>query len=69
MSSSASFKKAGAWLNPLSFSSLGLQMDDNTVRVAIGLCLSTSFCRAYRCAHWEAEVDKSCYTWSQLLVE
>ena len=30
-------KESGAWLNVLPISSLGLRMDDNTIRVAIGL--------------------------------
>lgn len=34
--------KSGAWLNTLPNSSLGLRMDDNTVRVAVGLCLGVS---------------------------
>ena len=33
----ASIKESGAWLNALPISNLGLRMDDDTIRVAIGL--------------------------------
>ena len=35
----------------------GLLMDDNTLRVAVGLHLSTSLCRPHSCSHCGAEVD------------
>ena len=53
----ASTKEAGAWLNALPISSLGLRMDDDTIRVAIGLRLGSSLCRPHVCAHCGAEVD------------
>ena len=53
----ASTKEAGAWLNTLPISSLGLRMDDATIRVAIGLRLGSSLCRPHSCAHCGAEVD------------
>ena len=53
----ASTKEAGAWLSALPICSLGLRMDDNTVRVAVGLRLGTSPCRPHLCAHCGAEVD------------
>ena len=53
----ASTKEAGAWLSTLPISSLGLRMDDATIRVAIGLRLGSSLCRPHSCAHCGAEVD------------
>ena len=53
----ASTKEAGTWLNSLPISSLGLRMDDDTIRVAIGLRLGSSLCRPHVCAHCGAEVD------------
>ncbi len=40
-------KESGAWLNVLPISSLGLRMDDNTIRVAIGLRLGAPLCRSH----------------------
>ena len=39
----ASTKESGAWLNALPVSSLGLRMDKNTVRIAVGLLLGSPF--------------------------
>ena len=52
-------KESGAWLQALPVSSLGLRMDDNTVRVAIGLRLGSPLCRPHICHHCGAEVDGS----------
>ena len=52
----ASTMDAGTWLNALPISSL-LRMDDDTIRVAIGLRLGSSLCRPHVCAHCGAEVD------------
>ena len=35
----ASTKESGAWLNALPISSLGLRMDDNTIRESVGFAL------------------------------
>ena len=39
----ASAKESSAWLHALPISSLGLRMDDNTIRVAVGLRLAPLF--------------------------
>ena len=52
-----SVKESGAWLNALPVSSLGLRMDDNTIRVAVGLRLGSPLCRPHSCQHCGAEVD------------
>ena len=53
----ASTKVSGAWLNALPISSLGLRMDDNTIRVPVGLRLGTTLCRPHACLHCGAEVN------------
>ena len=53
----ASAKESGAWLNALPISSLGLRMDDNTVRISLGLRLGTSLCRPHTCVQCGAEVN------------
>ena len=53
-----STKESGAWLHALPISSLGLRMDDNTVRVAVGLRLGSSLCRPHTCQHCGADVDQ-----------
>ena len=53
----ASTKESGAWLNALPISSLGLRMDDDTVRVAVGLRLGSSLCLPHDCYHCGVEVN------------
>ena len=53
----ASRKESGAWLNALPVSSLGLRMDNNTVRVAVGLRLGSLLCRPHTCHHCGMQVD------------
>ncbi len=53
----ASTKESGAWLNALPISYFGLRMDDNTVRVSVGLRLGTTLCRPHACHHCGAEVN------------
>ena len=47
----ASAIESGAWLNALPISSLGLCMDNNTVRVAVGLRLGSTLCQPHTCHH------------------
>ena len=54
---SASTKESGAWLNAIPSSSLGLRMDNDTIRVAVALCLGTSLCQPHLCCHCGLEVD------------
>ena len=53
-----SAKESGAWLKALPVSSLGLRMDDSTIRVAVGLHLGSVLCRPHTCQHCEVEVDQ-----------
>ena len=54
----ASFsKESGAWLHALPISTLGLRMDDNTIRVAVGLHLGSILRRPHSCQHCRAKVD------------
>ena len=53
----ASVRESGAWLNALLISSLGLRMDDNTIRVSVGLRLGTTLCRPHTCHHCGAKVN------------
>ena len=50
-------KESGAWLNVLPILTLGLRMDDNTIRVAAGLRLGVLLCRPHSCTHCGEEVD------------
>ena len=53
-----SAKESGAWLRALPVSSLGLRMDDNTVRIAVGLRLGTPICGPHQCHHCSVVVDE-----------
>ena len=44
-------------VSPFPISSLGMRMDDNTIRVAVGLRLGAPLCRPHSCHHCRAEVD------------
>ena len=52
-----SSKESGAWLHALSISSLGLRMDDNNIKVTVGLRLGSTLCCPHSCQHCRAEVD------------
>ena len=43
-------KEAGAWLNAPPITSLGLRMDNECIRVAVGLRLGSSLCQPHRCS-------------------
>ena len=53
----SSSKVSGARLHALPISSLGLRMDDNTIRVAVGLRLGSTLCRPHSYQHCGAKVD------------
>ena len=37
-------KESGAWLHALSISAMGLWLEDDSLRIAVGLCLGTAPC-------------------------
>ena len=53
-----SAKESGAWLHAFPISNLGLRMDDDVIRVAIGLRLGSSLCRPHSCQHCGIAVDR-----------
>ena len=65
----ASAKESGAWLNALPISSLGLCMDNNTVRVAVGLHLGSTRCQPHTCHYCGVQIDGSATQWPQLQME
>ena len=50
-------KESGAWLHALPVASLGLRMDDDTIRIAVGLRLGVPICGPHTCCHCGVEVD------------
>ena len=53
----SSTRESGVWLDVLPISSLGLRMDNDTIRVAVGLRLGAPLCRPHICCHCGSEVD------------
>ena len=53
-----SARKSGVWLNSLPIQSLGLRMDDDTVRVDVGLCLGAPLCKPHTCQHCGTQFDQ-----------
>ena len=41
--------ESGAWLHDLPLLNLGLCLDDDSVRIAVGLCLRTPLCALHHC--------------------
>ena len=52
-----STKESGAWLHALPITTLGLRMDDESVRIAVGLRLGTAICGPHQCCHCGFTVD------------
>ena len=52
-----SMKESGAWLKALPSSSLGLRLDDEAVRIAIGLRLGCPLSSPHVCIHCGEQVD------------
>ena len=55
----AATKESGAWLNALPISAVGLRMDDEVVRVAVGLRLGAALCQPHTCQKYGAQVDST----------
>ena len=47
----------GAWLNALPLSYIGLRMDDDVIRIAVGLCLGLALCHPHARSNCGAEVN------------
>ena len=50
-------KESGSWLIAPPISSVGLRMDDDVIRVAVGLRLGVALCEPHQCRHCQADVD------------
>ena len=50
-------RESGEWLYAPPMSAIGLRMDDEVLRVAVGLRLGVALCRPHKCRHCGAEVD------------
>ena len=50
-------KESGSRLNAPPISSVGLRMDDDVIRVAVGLRLGVALCEPHQCRHCQADVD------------
>ena len=55
----ATTEYSGAWLTAMPILSLGLRMDDDTIRIAVELRLGSTLCHPHQCSHCGAEVDSS----------
>ena len=50
--------ESGPWIMVATISALGLNMDDDVIRVAAGLHLGLPLCRPHTCASCKVEVDE-----------
>ena len=55
---SVSCTESGAWLNALPLSSIGLRMDDDVVRIAMGLRLGLPLCSLHTCSGCGGDVQE-----------
>ena len=55
----AATKESSVWLNALPISAVGLRMDDEVVRVAVGLHLGAALCQPHTCQRCGAQVDST----------
>ena len=55
----ASAQHAGAWLNALPISTLGLRLNDEQLRIAAGLRIGAELCAPHRCARCGTLVDQT----------
>ena len=63
-------KGSGVWLNVLPITSLGLRVDDNSFRIAVGLRIGVPLCRPHICQHCGTELDCfATHAWSQLSLQ
>ncbi len=53
----AATKESGAWLHALPIASLVLRMDNECLRIAVGLRLGIPICGLHPCRHCGSEVD------------
>ena len=50
-------KQSGAWLHALPISLLGLQLDNNSLTIAVSVHLGTPLCGPHQCSHCWEEMD------------
>ena len=50
-------KESGDWIHAPPLSAIGFRMDDEVLRVAVGLCIGVALCRPHKCHQCGAEVD------------
>ena len=53
----ASTPESGKWLNAFPISSIGLRMDNSTIRIAVGLRLGVPLCHSHTCRHCGSHVN------------